>query len=79
MRELDFISKKECTLFFPILQPFKSNSFLYLYAEKNILNILCLDKDGNTLFEKKDLIKNEKIEEFTKLILFRSSFNTVFL
>jgi hypothetical protein len=32
----------------------------------NILNLLCLDKDGNTLFEKKDLIKNKKIEEITE-------------
>ena len=37
MRELDFISKTECTRFFPLLQPFKSNTFLLLYLEKNVL------------------------------------------
>jgi len=67
MRQLDIISKTEWTRYFPILQPYKSNSFLLLYSEKNILNLLCLDKDGNTLFEKKDLIKNQKKEEITEL------------
>jgi hypothetical protein len=66
MRELDLISKIECTSYLPILQPFKSNSFLFLYLNINILNLLCLDKDGNTLFDKKDLIKNKKIEEITE-------------
>jgi hypothetical protein len=32
---------------------------------KNILDLLCLDKDGKTLFEKNDLVKNKNIEEFT--------------
>jgi hypothetical protein len=67
MRELDFASKIECTRYFPNLQPFKSNSFLFLYLEKNILNLKCLDKDGNILFENNDLIKNEKIAEIDKL------------
>jgi hypothetical protein len=67
MRELNFISKIEWTRYFPFLQPFKSNSFLFLYTEKNILNLLCLDKNGNTLFEKSDLVKNKEIENFIKL------------
>jgi hypothetical protein len=74
MRELDFVSKVKATRYFPILQPFKSNSFLFLYRERNILNILCFDKGGKTLFEKKDLIKNEEIEEFT-YFMFASSKN----
>jgi hypothetical protein len=78
MRELDFISKKEYNGYFPILQPFKSNSFLCLYEKKNNLNLLCLDKNGNTLFEKKDLIKNKSIEEI-KLFLFRSSHKIVYI
>jgi hypothetical protein len=65
MRELDFASKIKCTSYFPILQPFKSNTFLFLYLEENILNLLCLDKNGNTLFEKRDLINNKNIEGFT--------------
>jgi hypothetical protein len=77
MRELDFISKTKCTLYFPILRPFKSNSFLFLYAEKNILNLLCLDRDGNRLFEKKDLIKNEEIEEFIKIYFVSSKNNKI--
>ena len=77
MRELDFITKMDCALFFPILKPFKLNSFLFFYSEKIILNLICLDKDGNTVFEKKELIKNKKIEEFTKLILYCSSFNKI--
>jgi hypothetical protein len=74
MRKLDFASKIECANCFSILQPFKSNSYWFLYSEKNILNLLCLDKDGNTLFDKKDLIKNKEIEEI-KFLCFRSSFN----
>jgi hypothetical protein len=74
MRELDFASKIECTGYFPILQPFKSNSFLLIYSNNNILNLLCLDKDGNTLFERKDLLKNKNIEEFIHLY-FASSKN----
>jgi hypothetical protein len=65
IRELDyFISLTESTLYFPYLQPFKSNSFLCLYTEKNGLNLLCLDRDGKIFFEKKDLIKNKNKEEF---------------
>jgi hypothetical protein len=74
MRELDFASKIECTSYFLILQPFKSDSFLFLYLFNNSLNLLCLDKNGNTLFEKKDLIKNEEIESFPKFC-FASSKN----
>ena len=65
--ELDIISKIDWVHYFPILQPYKLNSFLLLFSEKNILNLLCLDRDGNTLFEKKDLIKNKNIEDFTEL------------
>jgi hypothetical protein len=61
MRELDNASKIEWTSYFPIL--FTSNSFLYLYLLENVLNLLCLDKDGKTLFDKKDLIRSKKIEE----------------
>jgi hypothetical protein len=63
MRELDFASKIECDRYYNILQPFKTNSFLFLYGEIKILNLLCLDKNGKTLFNKKDFIKNEEIEE----------------
>jgi hypothetical protein len=65
MRELDFISKIEFNSYFPILQPFKSNSFLLFYSENESLNLLCLDKVGKTVFEKRDLIKNKEIEEIT--------------
>jgi hypothetical protein len=65
MRELDF-SKTEFTSCFPSLKLFKikSNSFLFFYLKNNILNLVCLDKDANTLFEKRGLIKNKKIEKF---------------
>jgi uncharacterized protein YoxC len=62
MRELDFITKLKCNIIFLFLQPFKSNSFLFFYSNNNSLNLLCLDKDGSTLFEKKDLFKNENNE-----------------
>jgi hypothetical protein len=77
MRELDIASKIECTGYFAFLQPFKSNSFLFIFSEKNILNLLCVDKNGNNLFEKRDLIKNQKIKEITGLILFRCSHNKI--
>jgi hypothetical protein len=77
MRELDLISKIEGTLYFPILRPFKSNSFLFLYADKNILNLICFDKGGNILFEKRDLIKNKEIEEITILKFCSSSQNKI--
>jgi hypothetical protein len=76
MRELDIASKIEWTSYFPIL--FTSNSFLFLYLlEKNVLNLLCLDKDGNTLFEKKDLIKSKKIEEITYFDFALSKINKI--
>jgi hypothetical protein len=78
MRELNFISKIKCTGYFPFLRPFKSNSFLFLYTEKNILNLLCLDKNGNTLFEKKGLIKNEKIEDFIEFFFASSKQSKMF-
>jgi hypothetical protein len=77
MRKLDLLSKIKCTSYFAFLQPFKSNGFLSLYSDKNILNLLCLDKNGNTLFEKKDLIKNKKIVEITRLVLFCYSQNKI--
>jgi len=68
MRELeDFVSNTKFTSFYPILQSFKAKSFLSMYSDDNTLNLLCFDKDGNTLFEKKDLIKNKKIKEFISL------------
>jgi hypothetical protein len=76
MSELDFASKIENTTNFSSLQPFTLNRFLFLYAKKNILNLLCLDNNGNTLFEKKDLVKNKKIEDI-KISFFRSSHNKV--
>jgi hypothetical protein len=76
-RELDFISKIEYDLFFPILQPFKSNSFLFVYTEKNILNILCLDKNGKTLFDKKGLLKNKEIVKIPYLYFASSKNNKV--
>jgi hypothetical protein len=78
MRELDFTSKIEYTHLIPILQPFKSNSFLILYSEENILNSFCLDINGDTLFDKKDLIKNEKIEKIEKLYFASSKNNKIF-
>jgi uncharacterized protein YoxC len=62
MRELDLPSKIKFTHNFRI-KPFKSNSFLFLCSENNILNLLCFVRDG-ILLEKKGLIKNEKIEKF---------------
>jgi hypothetical protein len=76
MRELDFASKIKCNGFYPLLQPFTLNRFLFLYAKKNILNLLCLDNNGNTLFEKKDLVKNKKIEDI-KISFFCSSYNKI--
>jgi hypothetical protein len=78
MRELDFLTKIEYTGYFPVLRPFKSNSFLYLYSKENILNLQCFDKDGNTLFQRKDLLKNKSIEEI-KYFLFRSSHKIVYI
>jgi hypothetical protein len=46
--------------------------------EKNVLNLLCLDKNGNTLFEKRDIIKNKSIEEI-KFYLFRSSHKILYI
>jgi hypothetical protein len=69
MRELVIASKIEWTRRILYLQPFKSNNFLFLYSFNNILNLLCVDRDGNTLIEKKGLIKNENIEEFVVLYL----------
>jgi hypothetical protein len=69
MRELDLVSKVENTTFCLYLETFKLNSFLFLYSENNILNLLCLDKNGKTLYEKKDLLKNKKIQEFTTVNL----------
>jgi len=77
MHKLDFGSKIEPADCFSI-KPFKSNSLLLLYTEENILNLQCLDTDGNTLFERKGLIKNKKIEEI-KFFLLRSSHKTVFI
>ena len=53
MRELDFNLNTKWTLYFHILQPFKSNSFICLCSQKYYLNLLCLGKNGKTLFEKK--------------------------
>jgi hypothetical protein len=78
MREIDFASKIESTHYTPYLQPFKSNTFLLLYSQKNILNFLCFDKDGNIVFEKRDLIKNKSIEEI-KFFLFRSSHKILYI
>ncbi len=60
------------------LQPYKSKNVLFLYLKENILNLQCFDKNGKTLFEKKDLIKNKKIEEIN-LFLFRSSHKIVYI
>jgi len=67
MREIDFAINIEFNHFLLYLQPFKSNTFLLLYSKKDLLNLICFDKDGNILFEKKDLIKNKKIENFYHL------------
>jgi hypothetical protein len=75
MREIDIASKIECTAYFPNIQPFKSNSYLFLYLFNDVLNLLCLDKYGNTLFEKRDLIKKKEIEEIKFLCFRSSSFN----
>jgi hypothetical protein len=77
MRELDLHSKTKGTHFCRLLQPFKSNSFVFLYSRKNILNLVCLDRDGNILFEKKVLIKNKEIEKFIKLHLASSKNNKI--
>jgi hypothetical protein len=77
IRELDFASKIKGTHFCRLLQPFKSNSFVFLYSRKNILNLVCLDRDGNTLFDKKDLLKNKEIEKFIKLYFASSKNNKI--
>jgi len=77
MRELDISSKIEWTHYCKFLQPFKSKSYLFLYSEENVLNFLCLDKDGNILFEKKDLIKNKKIVEIPYLNFVSSKNNKI--
>jgi Tfp pilus assembly pilus retraction ATPase PilT len=51
MREFDFAFKTVSTHNFRI-KPFKSNSFLLLYTEEDILNLLCFDRVG-ILLEKK--------------------------
>jgi hypothetical protein len=75
MREFDIASKIECTRYCSCLQPFKSNTFLFLYSENNILNLICLDKNGKTLYEKKNLIKNKEIEDFINFYFFSSKNN----
>jgi hypothetical protein len=77
MREVDLRSKIKCNHFCRFLQPFKSNSFLFLCSENKILNLLCLDKNDKTLFEKKDLLKNKNIEEFIYLYLASSKNNKI--
>jgi hypothetical protein len=78
MRELkNFVPKTKFTLNFPYLQSFKSNGYLSLYSDNNILNLLCLDKGGNILFEKKDLIKNKKKEEISNLIYVSTKNNKI--
>jgi hypothetical protein len=67
MRELDLVFYIEFNQFSLNLQPFKSNSFLLLYSFWGLFNLICLDKNGNTLFDKSDLIKNEEILKFTHL------------
>jgi hypothetical protein len=62
MREIDFSSKIEKFPYFS--KPFTSNSFLFIYSEEETLNLICLDKDGKTLFERKDLLKSKKIRCF---------------
>ena len=46
------------------------------YEPNNILNLICTDRGGKTVFEKKDLVKNKKIVEIPYLYLAFSKNNT---
>ncbi len=49
-----------------------------MHSEENIvLNLLCLDRYGKTLFEKRDLIQNKKIEEISQFSLASSKNNKI--
>ena len=62
IRKLDFEPNESKHL--PIICPFKNNTFLILVATNNSLNVICTDRRGSVLYEKKNLIKSEKIEYF---------------
>jgi hypothetical protein len=64
---------------FPVLRSFKSNNFLLLYNNGNSLNLVCLDRDGKTLYQKKNLIKSNKIEEFYEIDILISSNKHIFI
>ena len=48
-----------------------------MFTEKNILNLLCFDRDANALFEERGLIKNKKIEEITDFYFVSSKNNKI--
>jgi hypothetical protein len=77
MQKLDFNHNTKWNIYFHILQPFKFNGFMFLCSEKYYLNLVCFDKNGKSLFEKKDLIKNKKIEEFTYINFASSKTNKI--
>jgi hypothetical protein len=64
MRVLDLVSNINCRDYSPVLQPFGSNTFLLLYDCESNANAICVDRDGNYLFEKNYLIKkDEKLKD----------------
>ena len=64
MREINLISNIDCTRYWPCLRSFKSKSFQFLYEKNNGLCLICIDKNGKSLFEKTNLIQSKNVEKF---------------
>jgi len=82
MRELNLETKVNDFRFsgcYPVLRSFKSNNFLLLYNNGNSLNLVCVDRDGKTLYQKKNLIKSNKIREFREIDILISSSKHIFI
>jgi hypothetical protein len=82
MRMLDLVSKINCEEYSPILQPFASNTFLLLYDCESNANALCVDRNGNCLYEKNNLIKkDEKMKDLQIIDFFisASAYKVIFI
>ena len=78
IRKLDFEPNKSLSRWDPIIRPFKNNTFLILVDTNNNLNVICTDRRGSVLYEKKNLIKSEKIEYFLEKNIVISPNGTIF-
>jgi hypothetical protein len=78
MREIDFRSKLDFTAL-SFLRPFDYNKFILLYSKNSSLNVVCVDREGNSLFEKKDLSPSKKIEDFKSVVFVSSTSRISFI